>query len=105
MGPGGGGMVPRTRSLEALFQPASVAVIGASCSPTNLGHAVLKNLVEGGYLQQGRVYAINPTSEGVFVYVGAFHLLPEMEKENRRFSMIALAVGVLVAMTIVVSKG
>lgn len=44
-------------------------------------------------------------SAGALVYVGASHLLPEVEKENRRFSVIALAVGVLVAVAIVVSKG
>jgi len=43
-------------------------------------------------------------SAGALVYVGASHLLPEVEKENRRFSMIALAVGVLVAVAIVMSK-
>ena len=44
-------------------------------------------------------------SAGALVYVGASHLLPEVEKENRRFSVISLAVGVLVAVVIVMSKG
>ena len=44
-------------------------------------------------------------SAGALVYVGASHLLPEVEKENRRYSVISLAVGVLVAVVIVVSKG
>jgi acetyltransferase len=48
-------------SLEAYFRPASVAVIGASTNPAKLGHAVLKNLIEGGYASQGRVVPINPT--------------------------------------------
>lgn len=43
-------------------------------------------------------------SAGALVYVGASHLLPEVEKENRRF-MISLAVGVLVALAIVAAKG
>jgi zinc and cadmium transporter len=43
-------------------------------------------------------------SAGALVYVGASHLLPEVEKENRRYSMISLAVGVLVAVFIVLSK-
>jgi acetyl coenzyme A synthetase (ADP forming)-like protein len=46
--------------LDAFFQPASVAVIGASSNPSKLGHAVLKNLVEGGYAQRGQIYPINP---------------------------------------------
>jgi len=44
-------------------------------------------------------------SAGALVYVGASHLLPEVEKENKRYSIIALAVGVLVAVFIVLSKG
>lgn len=44
-------------------------------------------------------------SAGALVYVGASHLLPEVEKENRRYSVISLAVGVLVAVIIVFSKG
>jgi zinc transporter ZupT len=44
-------------------------------------------------------------SAGALVYVGASHLLPEVERENRRFSVISLAVGVLVAVVIVMSKG
>ena len=44
-------------------------------------------------------------SAGALVYVGASHLLPEVEKENRRHTILALAAGVLVAVGIVVSKG
>ncbi len=44
--------------LEALFNPASVAVIGASRKPDKLGYAVVDNLVNGGY--PGTVYPINP---------------------------------------------
>ncbi len=43
-------------------------------------------------------------SAGALVYVGASHLLPEVEKENRRYSVISLAIGVLVAVVIVMSK-
>jgi zinc and cadmium transporter len=43
-------------------------------------------------------------SAGALVYVGASHLLPEVEKENKRYSVISLAVGVLVAAVIVLSK-
>jgi zinc transporter ZupT len=43
-------------------------------------------------------------SAGALVYVGASHLLPAVEKENRRYSILALAAGVLVAMIIVASK-
>ena len=51
--------------LEAFFQPASVAVIGASSDPQKLGYAVLKNLVEGGYAQRGKVFPINLTASEI----------------------------------------
>jgi len=44
-------------------------------------------------------------SAGALVYVGASHLLPAVEKENRRYSILALVAGVLVAVVIVMSKG
>jgi zinc and cadmium transporter len=44
-------------------------------------------------------------SAGALVYVGASHLLPEVEKENKRYSLIALMVGVLVAAIVVTFKG
>ena len=45
--------------LKPFFEPDSVAVIGASSNPSKLGHAVLKNLVEGGFGKIGKVYPIN----------------------------------------------
>lgn len=53
-------------SLSHFFNPASVAVIGASKNPTKLGYAVLENLVHGGYLSNGRrVYPINPKADKI----------------------------------------
>ena len=40
------------RNLEALLAPASVAVIGVSDRPDNLGHVVLRNLQ--GSVSRGR---------------------------------------------------
>jgi len=48
-------------------------------------------------------------SAGALVYVGASHLLPAVERENKRYSILALAAGVLVAVIIIIiiilSKG
>jgi ZIP family zinc transporter len=44
-------------------------------------------------------------SAGALVYVGATHLLPRAEQEGRRYSLVALAGGVAVAVVIVQSKG
>lgn len=51
--------------LEEFFKPKSVAVIGASTSPDKLGYAVLENLVEGGYVDVGTIYPINPKAEEI----------------------------------------
>lgn len=44
-------------SLEALFKPKSVAVIGASGTPGKIGYAIMKNLIDYGY--EGKIYAVN----------------------------------------------
>jgi acyl-CoA synthetase (NDP forming)/GNAT superfamily N-acetyltransferase len=45
-------------SMRALFQPASVVVVGTSRRPGSVGRAILRNILTGGY--QERVYAVNP---------------------------------------------
>ncbi|MFH1914347.1 MAG: acetate--CoA ligase family protein [Pseudomonadota bacterium] len=45
-------------SLATLFNPDSVAVIGASGNPGKLGHVVLSNLVGAGY--RGKLFPVNP---------------------------------------------
>lgn len=52
-------------TLRAFFNPNAVAVIGASENPEKLGHAVVRNLVEGGYANVGKVYPINPKSQEI----------------------------------------
>jgi len=44
-------------------------------------------------------------SAGALIYVGATHLLPRAEQEPRRYSLVALAAGVVVALGIILSKG
>ena len=43
-------------------------------------------------------------SAGALVYVGASHLLPAVEKENKRYTLFPLFVGVIVAVIIVLAK-
>lgn len=51
--------------LKAFFEPESVAVIGASTQPGKLGYTVVQNLVEGGYVQRGKIYPINPKADEI----------------------------------------
>ncbi len=43
-------------------------------------------------------------SAGALVYVGATHLLPQAEVERKRYSLLALGAGVLIALIIIFSK-
>jgi acyl-CoA synthetase (NDP forming) len=43
-------------SLDALFNPASVALIGASAHPNKIGNVMLRNLAKGGF----RLFPVNP---------------------------------------------
>jgi acyl-CoA synthetase (NDP forming) len=45
-------------AMEAIFNPRSVAIIGASDNPSKLGFHVMKSLTQGRY--PGRIYPVNP---------------------------------------------
>lgn len=47
-----------TSSLKYLFEPQSIAIIGASQNPNKIGHKILKNILNGGFKE--KVYPINP---------------------------------------------
>ncbi len=51
-------------SLDVFFNPANVAVIGATERPDAVGHAVMSNLAAGPL--QGRLYPINPKHSSMF---------------------------------------
>lgn len=49
----------------------------------------------------GSLLALSP---GALIYVGATHILPKTEQEHNKYSFVAIAGGVLVAILIVISK-
>lgn len=51
------------RSLDAIFRPRSVAVIGASNRDGSVGNAIFKNILMGGY--QGILYPVNPKAASI----------------------------------------
>ncbi len=44
-------------------------------------------------------------SAGALVYVGATHLLPEIQEKERKFSLLALAAGIIIAIIIIIAHG
>jgi acetate---CoA ligase (ADP-forming) len=59
-------------NLDKIFNPKSIAIVGASRNPNAVGHGVLKNLVRGCVFHsshcrpfQGKVYPINPNAKSI----------------------------------------
>src|SRR5260221_2392805 len=51
------------RNLDALFKPASIALIGASNRPGSIGAMLARNLLEGGFT--GPVLPVNPHESAI----------------------------------------
>ena len=51
------------KNLIKLFNPRSVAVVGAAREASKIGHIIVKNIVAGGY--SGEVYPVNPHASEV----------------------------------------
>jgi len=51
------------RNLTKLFNPGSIAILGASRDKKKIGHIVLKNIVNSGF--RGRVFPLNPNTDSV----------------------------------------
>ena len=57
------------RNLDKMFNPRSVAVIGASDKPKSVGAALMDNMLRGGY--RGPVLPVNPratATHGIMAY-------------------------------------
>jgi len=66
--------------MKALFDPASVAVIGASDKPDKLGFHVMKSLTRGGY--PGRIIPVNPGTREIMgrpAFPSVSHLKGEID--------------------------
>ncbi len=57
------GRRPLSLQMRELFEPASVAVIGASAERNKVGNIILGNIIESGF--QGPLYPVNPRYEEV----------------------------------------
>jgi len=53
----------RKHSLDAIFSPRSVAVVGASRKTDSIGYSMLHNIVRSGF--NGVIYPVNPYAEAV----------------------------------------
>ncbi len=53
----------RLRAMDAVFNPGSIAFVGASNNVGKWGFIIFHNLIAGGY--EGRIYPVNPREETV----------------------------------------
>jgi len=88
-----GGITPKLAMILAFL---------AAAATTPLGMLVSYPLVSE--IDQRSLGALLALSAGALVYVGATHLLPRAEQDKKKFSLVALAGGVMVAIIIVASK-
>ncbi|MBN1217496.1 MAG: acetate--CoA ligase family protein [Anaerolineae bacterium] len=64
--------------ITRLFEPRTVAVIGASSNPNKIGYTIVKNIVQGGY--SGHVYPVNPKG-GKILELPIYQTIDEIEGE------------------------
>lgn len=50
--------------MKKFYYPRSVAVVGVSANPLNLGRGIVRNMLEAGY--QGKIYPVGPRGGSVF---------------------------------------
>ncbi|MFW9978804.1 MAG: acetate--CoA ligase alpha subunit [Candidatus Thorarchaeota archaeon] len=65
----------RQKGIDSLFNPRSIAVIGASETKGKLGNDVLRNIVDSGF--SGRIYPINPRG-GEIIGLQVFRSIKEI---------------------------
>ena len=46
------------QDIKYLFEPQTIAVIGAARDPDKIGYKILNNIIAGGF--RGKVYPVNP---------------------------------------------
>jgi acetyltransferase len=66
--------------LQSLFEPKSVAVIGASTKELSIGNRIVKNLVDFGF--RGPIYPINPKADeirGIKAYPSILEAPPDID--------------------------
>jgi len=65
--------------LEKIFNPQSVAIIGASRDSQKVGGAILENLIQSGF--SGDVYPVNPKAENI-QEIKSWHNVSEIPKAD-----------------------
>ncbi|WP_456393312.1 acetate--CoA ligase family protein [Persephonella sp.] len=65
-------------TLDTLFNPRSIAIVGATDKKEKVGYAIFKNIIEGGY--KGKVYPVNRRIDSLEGY-RVYHSITEIPDE------------------------
>jgi zinc and cadmium transporter len=79
------------------------AAVFAAALTTPLGTLISFPIISR--IDEAVLAALLASSAGALIYVGASHLLPIAEREPRRYNLLALCAGVLVAFGIIATHG
>lgn len=88
-----------TQNLHKIFNPESVAVIGASIKKGSVGLSIMENLLKGGF--SGSVTPINPKYESIM----GKPCLPSIEKMKHAPDMVVVAAPIKAVPEIIASCG
>ena len=78
--------------ISSLFNPASIAIVGASREKHKIGHLVAKNLIDKGY--KGKIFLVNNKFQGKILGYEVYPTLSDI-KETIDLVAFAIPVGVL----------
>ena len=73
-------------NLNAIFEPRSIAVVGASTKEGSVGNDVVKNLVTQGY--EGKIYPVNPKAEELY----GLRCYPNLKSIGERIDLVVVVV-------------
>ncbi len=84
-----------TASLLPVFQPKSIAVVGASRDPSSIGYRILEELIRNRY--QGPVYPVNPKAR----VIGSIHAYPSVKSLPEPVDLAVITVPLPAVMSVV----
>ncbi len=98
------GIITYLLLLKGGFKERSAMVLAflAAALTTPVGMLISYPIINE--IDKPKLGALLSLSAGALIYVGATHLLPKAEQEHKKYSIVALSGGVLVAIVIVLSK-
>ena len=71
--------------VKPIFEPASVALYGASPTEGTIGHVLLRNLQQAGF--KGRIYRINPK----YKRIGSHKCYPSLRQAKKTVDLAIIA--------------